>query len=307
MGGFTLITVCMLGVTWRVCTAQTTCPEVKLVGLGGSDKLAIVQSCPGIPGAAGPKGEVGPRGEKGDKGPSGIPGKMGPQGQKGDRGPPGPQGVKGPRNCKEVLDEGNSLSGWYNIYPDNGRTLPVLCDLETDGGGWIVFQRRQDGSVDFYRDWSSYKKGFGNQGSEFWLGNDNLYLLTSSGTYEIRIDLLDYDDVKSFAKYGDFKIAAESEKYKLTIGAFTGGDAGDSLTYHNGRPFTTKDQDNDEHPSNCAELFTGAWWYGACHNSNLNGHYLRGPHKTYANGVNWESGKGQYYSYKVSEMKFRSV
>ena len=42
-----------------------------------------------------------------------------------------------------------------------------------------VFQRRQDGSEDLYRDWDDYKTGFGSLTGEFWLGlSVNLDLLS---------------------------------------------------------------------------------------------------------------------------------
>jgi ficolin len=47
--------------------------------------------------------------------------------------------------------------------------------------GWTVIQRREDGSVDFYRDWKAYKTGFGELSGEFWMGNDKIYELTNQG------------------------------------------------------------------------------------------------------------------------------
>uniref|UniRef100_A0A8C6XBK5 Fibrinogen C-terminal domain-containing protein n=1 Tax=Naja naja TaxID=35670 RepID=A0A8C6XBK5_NAJNA len=193
--------------------------------------------------------------------------------------------------CKELLKRGVVLSGWYTIYPKDCKPLKVLCDMDTDGGGWIVFQRRSDGTVDFFRDWAAYKRGFGNQLTEFWLGNDNLHYLTSLGKNELRVDLMDFDNQKSFAKYASFQVAAESDWYRLTLGAFTGGPAGDSLSYHNNMPFSTRDKRQNPNHKNCAETYKGAWWYNDCHYSNLNGRYWLGVHKTFADGINWYSGK----------------
>ncbi|KAG8142107.1 putative Ficolin 2 protein, partial [Naja naja] len=43
----------------------------------------------------------------------------------------------GAPNCKELLKRGMVLSGWYTIYPQDCKPLEVLCDMDTDGGGWI--------------------------------------------------------------------------------------------------------------------------------------------------------------------------
>ncbi|XP_068128094.1 ficolin-1-A-like isoform X2 [Hyperolius riggenbachi] len=212
----------------------------------------------------------------------------------------------GARSCKELRDGGVVLSNWYTIYPDGTRPLKVLCDMHTDGGGWIVFQRRADGSVDFYRGWEDYKRGFGSQLSEFWLGNDNIHQLTATGSYQLRVDLEDFDKNRTYATYSGFKLEDEGNLYRLRFSNFTGGTAGDSLNVHKNMSFTTKDRDNDTgDKANCAVLWSGAWWYKSCHNSNLNGLYLGGQQAQSGSGVNWFTFRTNYYSHKVSEMKFR--
>lgn len=48
---------------------------------------------------------------------------------------------------------------------------------------------------------------------------------------------------------------------------------GDSMTYHQGRPFSTYDNDNDIAVTNCALSYKGAFWYKNCHRVNLMGKY----------------------------------
>ncbi|XP_056394984.1 ficolin-1-B-like [Hyla sarda] len=288
----------LIWVTVVIC-AEDACPDVKVIGVGGSEKLTILRGCPGTPGAPGPPGPAGP---KGDSGPPGIPGKMGPQGVRGD---PGVCAQNTAQSCADLLDGGLVLTGWYTIYPPGCAPLTVLCDMESDGGGWIVFQRRMDGSVDFFRDWKDYKKGFGRQSSEFWLGNDNIHCLTKAGKFQLRVDLTDFSNTRTYAAFSDFTVSDEAHNYTLGPIQFVGGSAGDSLTYHKNNNFSTKDRDNDIAGHNCAASYRGGWWYGACHDSNLNGLYLKGNHSSYANGVNWLKGRGYHYSYQVSEIKFR--
>ena len=93
---------------------------------------------------------------------------------------------------------------------------------------------------------------------------------------------------------------------KIFFDTIISGDAGDSLGYHNGMKFSTKDRDNDlAYEGSCAQRFKGAWWYQTCHYSNLNGLYLRASHTSRANGVNWYHWRGYYYSLQKTEMKIR--
>ncbi|KAJ1077729.1 hypothetical protein K5549_011056 [Capra hircus] len=315
----------LLGLCFGTLAAQAadTCPEVKLVGLEGSDKLSILRGCPGLPGAPGPKGEAGAGGLKGERGLPGVPGKAGPAGPKGSTGAKGEKGARGekgepgqldscatgPRTCKELLTRGHFLSGWHTIYLPDCRPLTVLCDMVTDGGGWTVssplhaqvFQRRTDGSVDFFRTWIAYKQGFGSQLGEFWRPEH----LSSTGTSELRVDLMDFEGNHRFAKYQSFRMGDEAEKYKLVLGAFVEGSAGQSLHGPLRGPGLQLGKDPLVTDCGKAILFQGAWWYHSCHSSNLNGRYLKGPHTSYANGINWKSWGRYNYSYKVSEMKLR--
>ena len=207
-------------------------------------------------------------------------------------------------DCSELLKSGHTQSGVYSINPDGTGHFSVYCDMRTDGGGWTVFQRRQDGSVDFNRGWNDYKAGFGQLTAEFWLGNDKIHMLSGSRPSSLRVELEDWNGGKAYAKYGKFNIGNEQAQYKLEVGSYS-GTAGDSLTYHNNMAFSTKDRDNDRWVSNCAVSKAGAWWYRICHHSNLNGKYLGDT--TSSTGVNWYHWKSTFVSLKFTEMKLRPL
>ena len=166
-------------------------------------------------------------------------------------------------DCSDLLKSGRTQSGVYSVNPDGKGSFSVYCDMRTDGGGWTVFQRRQDGSVDFYRGWNDYKSGFGQLTAEFWLGNDKIHRLTAARPNTLRVELEDWNGVRVYAKYGKFNIGDEQAKYRLEVGSYS-GTAGDSLAYHNKMAFSTKDRDNDIDSRNFAVMYTGAWWYKGC-------------------------------------------
>lgn len=211
------------------------------------------------------------------------------------------------KDCLQALEDGHTASGMYLVKPENAnRLMQVWCDQRHDPGGWTVIQRRLDGSVNFFRNWETYKQGFGNIDGEYWLGLENIYWLTNQGNYKLLVTLEDWSGRKVFAEYASFRLEPEADFYKLRVGRYH-GNAGDSLTWHNGKQFTTLDRDHDAYTGNCAHYQKGGWWYNSCAHSNLNGVWYRGGHyrSRYQDGVYWAEFRGGAYSLKKVVMMIR--
>ncbi|KAL3832728.1 hypothetical protein ACJMK2_024344 [Sinanodonta woodiana] len=206
-----------------------------------------------------------------------------------------------PRDCMDIQLMGHNKTGIYMIYPTGTMGFSVRCDMDTDGGSWTVLQRRFDGSVNFARGWTEYQVGFGNMEGEFWLGNQQIHMLTSQGWYELRIDMRRTNMHRFYAKYNVFSVASLNDRYRLIVDGFS-GTGGDSLYVHSGYSFSTIDSDSDSFSGNCALAYQGGWWYSACHWSNLNGVYGS---QQYGTGLNWYTTTGYYESLSFTEMKTR--
>nr|XP_039259040.1 microfibril-associated glycoprotein 4-like [Styela clava] len=268
---------------------------------------------PGIVAARGPTGSVGPRGVKGQPGVSGPPGEVNYTRIEEIVGEEIRKYLLPNKDCSnfdtnEMALLQNDTGGVFEINSYKlAHRLKVYCDIETDGGKWMVFQRRSNGMLDFVSyNWIEYVEGFGNPAREYWMGLENLHRLTSDGDFELRIDLEDWEGNKRYAKYSSFSIGSASTKYQLNVGGYS-GNAGDSLNWHNAMKFTTKDQDNDKYSGNCASIRgSGGWWFNICLYSNLNGKYNSGAQTSrHQVGVIWKHWKGWDYSLKFTEMKFR--
>ncbi|XP_031696247.1 microfibril-associated glycoprotein 4-like isoform X2 [Anarrhichthys ocellatus] len=202
-----------------------------------------------------------------------------------------------PLDCSDIHNNNNTRpSGVYTIYPIGSMSAVQ------------VFQRRVDGSVNFYRPWDQYKVGFGSAAGEYWLGLETLFHLTLRKKYELLVDMEDFSGNRASARYSSFSIDPESYGYTLHVSGFTDGGAGDSLSNHNGQKFSTLDKDQDNYEGNCAREFLGAFWYNGCHTANPNGVYRWGADSTlHAVGVEWATWKSNEYSLKTISMKIRPV
>ncbi|XP_065934069.1 fibrinogen-like protein A isoform X2 [Magallana gigas] len=147
-------------------------------------------------------------------------------------------------NCADILNNYPHTRGRDGVYIifDSNKTKAVYCDMTTDNGGWTVIQRRVNGLVDFYRNWTEYKNGFGFADNEYWIGNDMLHRLTLLKPQELRVDMERFNGEKAYAVYSSFSVGDEASKYQLQVTGYS-GNAGDSLDYTNN---SCHNNDNDQ-------------------------------------------------------------
>ncbi|KAL1380608.1 hypothetical protein pipiens_003559 [Culex pipiens pipiens] len=141
----------------------------------------------------------------------------------------------------------------------------AYCEMDFLEGGWIVFQQQQvNSALSFNLNWAQYRLGFGTVGKDenYWLGLEPVHQITNSGDYELAVEFT-FGGNKGFARYSQFKLAGEADKYRLLIGGYSGTLA-DGLSNRNYAKFSTYDSDNDSYNENCAKYWVSAWWFDTC-------------------------------------------
>ncbi|EPY75067.1 angiopoietin-4 precursor [Camelus ferus] len=211
------------------------------------------------------------------------------------------------QDCAEIQRFGANASGIYTIHVAN-MTEPrkVFCDMEANGGGWTLIQRRENGSVNFQRNWKDYKQGFGNPAGEHWLGNEVVHQLTNKAAYSLRVELQDWDGNEAYAQYEHFQLGSEGQLYRLSLSGYSGSAGRQSSLVLQGTNFSTRDADNDNCLCKCAQMLSGGWWFDACGLSNLNGIYYPARHHVRKlNGIRWHYFQGPSYSLRATRMMVR--
>ena len=179
-------------------------------------------------------------------------------------------------SCLAWYKSGARTNGLYEVLLNGKYVKSVYCLMEEEGGGWMAFQRRFDGSVTFsFLNWAEYKAGFGPTSGEHWLGNEVVYQMTSKKPQDMLFIGESFDGLTIKYKLANFLIKSEAEYYLMTYSQTYPGYS-NLCRFGGNNKFTTVDRDNDSRgDKNCAQIHGGGgWWYYACTNNNMNGHYL---------------------------------
>ncbi|XP_053313222.1 techylectin-5B-like [Spea bombifrons] len=178
-----------------------------------------------------------------------------------------------PKSCSAIK---SGQSGLYVVEPVAGKQLVVRCELTAAEGGWTVIQKNcRKNPKQWEASWESYKRGFGDPRSDYWLGNEHIHLLTMQQLHRIQFKMRTSFQTVHTAHYDSFSLEGEQSCYRIRLGRYS-GNAGDAMTSgepnagHDNMRFSTYDRDNDLSGVNCASVGGGGWWYDNCRFANLN-------------------------------------
>ncbi|XP_041360974.1 microfibril-associated glycoprotein 4-like [Gigantopelta aegis] len=181
-------------------------------------------------------------------------------------------------DCSEGYTYGYANDAVYNIQPPYTTTsFPVSCTMNY--GGRTILQYRFDTQLNFYRNWTDYRDGFGSLDSDFWLGLENIYQIVRHRTFEIRFHMSLENGTYYQQRFFDFNITDETGGYAMYFShnmPSSSNALGDSLSTLNGSKFSTWDVDNDNWSNgSCAQLYESGFWFNNCAGCNPNGRLLR--------------------------------
>ncbi|KAK7104425.1 hypothetical protein V1264_019145 [Littorina saxatilis] len=155
----------------------------------------------------------------------------------------------------------------YEIQPPLATSpFSVYCRMTFGGRTYIATRTHPD--LQFNRTWEEYKNGFGNVSGDYWIGLEQIYLLTNNGLdNELKIEIRNSTDFHFQQYYYYFRISDESSYYQLHFAstkpnAQPGKALGDSLSPALGCRFSTYDADHDgDDTENCALRHQSGWWF----------------------------------------------
>ena len=151
--------------------------------------------------------------------------------------------------------------------------INLLLSLFADNCIPLLIQRNVDGSNFFNRSWAEFKVGFNDTRGNYWLGNELLHQLTNQARYKLQCHVQARSNgIVYVAEYETFIVGSEATSYTLRVSDYS-GNAGDSMSYHNGMIFSTYDRDFNT----CALIDAGGFWYKKCYRAGVN--VMRGIHE----------------------------
>ncbi|KAK5919081.1 hypothetical protein CgunFtcFv8_023006 [Champsocephalus gunnari] len=213
-----------------------------------------------------------------------------------------------PLDCSDLFNGGERISGLYVIKPTGAEPFMAFCDMSKDHGATVI-QRRNDGSVNFDQIWEKYENGFGDFQGEFWLGLRKIHSLAAQGNSVLHIELEDWKQDRRIIEYR-FNLNGPESNYTIHL-THLSGEVPDPMSNHSGMMFSTKDRDNDNLQGfNCAQDYTGGWWYNACGDTNLNGRYFHMRPKGRSDrkrGIQWRLDRKASYSLKFTQISLYPV